>query len=427
MHIPPSSSRDLAAVVDLMRELSRQKNPQAAARLYGDGLRKLNLIPSDRYLSLSRRGLERPWFRITRNSSWKTQPDPWNEPEKLPLLSGGILSDILYSNEPAIVQDLDTAVSKDDPAYDYLHDMKILVSLPHYDDGESINAGVVLAKDPSKISLDAVPMMVWQANLWGRATLNLVTHQKLEKAWQALDRELKVVADIQRSLLPRKLPAIPGVQLAAYYQTSQRAGGDYYDFFPLPDNRWGILLADVSGHGTPAAVLMAVTHAIAHSHPNHPTPPEDVLAFVNKKLASLYTVDNGNFVTAFYAVYDASTRAIQYASAGHPAPRLVRGGTVAGLDGETSLPLGVDGRERFLQHQTTLQPGDRLVLYTDGITEAFNPAGELFGTQRLDDACTAAGNSSAEEMLQRLLTALGTFSQQATATDDRTVLTMALA
>ena len=86
------------------------------------------------------------------------------------------------------------------------------------------------------------------------------------------------------------------------------AGGDYYDFFPLPDDRWGILIADVSGHGTPAAVMMAITHSIAHAYPGPPHPPHELLDHVNRQLAARYTADNGTFVTAFYAIFDPKSR-----------------------------------------------------------------------------------------------------------------------
>ena len=92
---------------------------------------------------------------------------------------------------------------------------------------------------------------MWLSNLFGRATSNLVLSEELQQANQALDREMKAVGDIQRSLLPARLPRIPTLDLATHYQPSQRAGGDYYDFFPLPSGKWGIFIADVSGHGTP--------------------------------------------------------------------------------------------------------------------------------------------------------------------------------
>src|SRR5207244_2587168 len=131
-----------------------------------------------------------------------------------------------------------------------------------------------------------LPELVWLSNLFGRATNNLVLSEELQRAYQTLDRELKVVGQIQRSLLPARLPTIPTLDLATHYQPSQRAGGDYYDFFPLPAGKWGIFIADVSGHGTPAAVLMAVTHCIAHTHPGPPQPPAKVLDYLNRHLAT---------------------------------------------------------------------------------------------------------------------------------------------
>jgi sigma-B regulation protein RsbU (phosphoserine phosphatase) len=357
---------------------------------------------------------------MTRNTEWKVHPDPWHEKHKLPLLSGGMLAEIVYSNEPAVIRDLPSKVSKEDPAYELLHDMKLLISLPHFDNGESINAGILLNRTED-FPFEQLPMMIWQANLWGRATLNLVTQQKLAAAYTALDRELQVVADIQHSLLPRELPKIKNTQVAAHYRTSQRAGGDYYDFFPLPEAKWGIFLADVSGHGTPAAVLMAVTHAIAHTHPGAPMPPEATLAYINKVLGRLYTNNNGTFVTAFYGVYDPERRVIEYASAGHPPARHLRGGKVLGVDGETSLPLGIATEETYLQHRLELAAGDQLLLYTDGVPDTFNEASEAFGLERLDNA-SAEVCTTPEGMIAEILRELQAFGGKEPQTDDQTLI-----
>src|SRR5437762_9568545 len=221
--------------------------------------------------------------------------------------------------------------------------MRSLIAVPNYDQGVALNMVVLMRKEPAAFQREQFPMWVWMSNLFGRATHNLVLSEELKKAYEAVDYELKGLADIQRSLLPKELPRIPNLSLAAHYQTSRRAGGDYYDFFPLPDGRWGILIADVSGHGTAAAVLMAVTHSIAHTYPGAPTPPGELLGHVNRVLAERYTANSGAFVTAFYAVYDPATRAITYSSAGHPPPRLKRcaDGSLALLDGQHGLPLGI--------------------------------------------------------------------------------------
>ena len=141
----------------------------------------------------------------------------------------------------------------------------------------------------------------------------------------------------------RSCPRFPNLELAAYYRTSRWAGGDYYDFFPLPDGRWGILVADVSGHGTPAAVMMAITHSLAHSLPGPADPPAALLGHLNRQLSMHYTVANEVFVTAFYGIYDPAARTLTYSSAGHNPPRLIRcrDGTVQSLEEVGGPPLGL--------------------------------------------------------------------------------------
>lgn len=430
MHTLPDQA-DLPRVVELMRNLSRLKDPQQAAALYGEGLRKFDLIPSDRYLSISRRGLSAPQFRITRNSSWKDAPNPWKEPHRLPLFSGGLLAEILYSNEPAVIRNLPQRLAADDPAREFLEGFDLLISLPHFDDGESVNAGILLNRAAEGFPFERLPMMVWQANLWGRATLNLVNQQRLQTAHDEMDRELKVVADIQRSLLPQELPKISGVDFAVHYQSSRRAGGDYYDFFPLPAGQHGIFLADVSGHGTPAAVLMAITHAIAHSHPSDPIPPERLLAFLNEKLAQHYTENSGNFVTAFYAIFKPSARSdspeepralLTYASAGHPPPILIRRDAAVDLEGESFYPLGVQFAEAFHSRTIELFAGDRLLFYTDGIPDTFNPSGDPYTLFRLQQAAIAHRGEPPQEHLAHILSDLRTFAQSTPIADDQTLL-----
>jgi len=423
----------LPDVVELMRQLSLQTDPQKAASLYGEGLVRFRIVKADRYLSLSRRNLPSPQLRITRDSNWTQQPNPWKEPQRLPLITGGLLAEILYSNQPAVITDLPARLAPGDPARDFLKDYNLLVSLPHFDQGESINAGLLLNHSADGFPFEQLPMMVWMANLWGRATLNLVNQQRLQVAHDEMDRELKVVADIQRSLLPRELPNLKNVEIAVHYQSSRRAGGDYYDFFPLPNNQTGIFLADVSGHGTPAAVLMAITHAIAHSHPSDPMPPEKLLAFLNEKLSQHYTDNNGNFVTAFYAIFKpypdnlgntpGQPRAtLTYASAGHPPPILVRKDSVEDLEGETFYPLGVTFAEAFHSRTIQLFPGDRLLFYTDGIPDTFNPAGDPYTLFRLQEAALTHRGESPKDHLTHILDEIHTFAEGSPITDDQTLL-----
>jgi sigma-B regulation protein RsbU (phosphoserine phosphatase) len=261
-----------------------------------------------------------------------------------------------------------------------------------------------------------------------------VLRNQLASALAALDRELQVVGNIQRSLLPREMPAIPGFDVAATYATSARAGGDYYDFFPLPggpDSKlpraWGLFIADVSGHGTPAAVLMAITHALAHAQPGTHTPPADLLHYLNAQLARSYT-NNGTFVTAFYAVLDPATRTLTYSAAGHNPPRLVRAGRVMSLDQAGELPLGIIDEQPYGQSVVTLERGDLLVLYTDGITEAMAPAREghreLFGVERLDRLLLECHAARASACVDRVCEAVTAFAAGTPRTDDQTVIVL---
>ncbi len=265
-----------------------------------------------------------------------------------------------------------------------------------------------------------------------REALRLAKERRIrtQELLKELDAELKAVGEIQRSLLPLKLPAIPGLELAASYQPSRRAGGDYYDFFRLPPEhpddmrvRYGILIADVSGHGSPAAVLMAVTHSIAHGFEKPTSPPGELLGFVNRRLCDGYTTDTGRFVTAFYAIYDPSTRELTYSSAGHNPPRLRPAGATKfePLDQAQGYPLGIVREEEYPIVVQRLQIGDTVAFYTDGITEARGEGDEQLGLERLDAALSAPESGDPDEMLAAAMSAVRTFAGEVPE-DDRTLL-----
>ncbi len=409
----------LAAVVTTMLEMSRQTDPQAMVRAYLARIR--DLIPGDRRISLSRQDIEPSKYRITRYSLWKEEINPWREKHRLPVLEGGLLGELIYGDKPRIIDDLQ--VARDDPGADYLAGQRSLIATPIYDQGAGLNMVVVTRSEPAAFSRERFPDWVWLSNLFGRATHNLVLAEELERAYAQVDHELELVAGIQRSLLPAELPQIPTMDLAVHYQTSHRAGGDYYDFFELPDGKWGTLIADVAGHGTPAAVVMAITHSIAHGYPGPPASPADMLAYLNGRLSTGYTGSNAAFVTAFYGVYDPATRGLTYASAGHHPPRVKRcaGGGIASLDAAQRLPLGVSLTEKYVEAIYPLTPGDQIVFYTDGITESQNSAGEVFGEQRLD-AALGRCRDVASELINAVLSDLEAFTEGQPPSDDRTLL-----
>jgi sigma-B regulation protein RsbU (phosphoserine phosphatase) len=411
----------LAYIDTLMREMSRQDDPQAMVRTYGSRIRKL--MPAGRWLSISRRGLDSPRYRITRSSTWTEEVDPWKQTGRLPMLEGGLLGSLLYGGEPRLIVDIEPMLSEDDPAFDYLDGFRSLVAMPHYEQGVAINMVILLEREPSAFDPEKFPEWFWTSSLFGRLTHNLVLREELRRAYEILEREMRVVADIQRSLLPRELPAIPGLELGTYYQTSRWAGGDYYDFFPLPDGRWGLLIADVSGHGTPAAVMMAITHSLAHGLPGDPEPPGLLLKHVNRQLCRRYDAGNEGFVTAFYGIFDPAALTLSYACAGHNPPRLRRCGEqiVASLDEIGGPPLGLFDDTEYDQATVSLRADDTLAFYTDGITEAMDPRGAQFGTGRLDEALGRC-DLDAPGIVRAIVEAVDAFTEGHPPEDDRTLL-----
>jgi sigma-B regulation protein RsbU (phosphoserine phosphatase) len=420
-------------VVETMREMSTQTDPQTMVQAYGRRIRKV--LPSDSYVSLSRRDLQRPQYRITRASVWDNSDralNPWQNRDQLPVFDKGLFGELVYAERPVLIDRL--KVEPGDPAEEFCQGSCCLLAIPLFDQGLSLNMIILLSKKPGVFDPERIPEHVWMSNLFGRATHNLVLSGQVQQAYDVLDREMQVVADIQRSLLPAELPSIPTLEMAVYYQTSRRAGGDYYDFFPLPGSngepagsaygRWGILIADVSGHGTPAAVLMAVCHSIAHTHSGPPAPPSELLGFLNRHLTARYTMGTGSFITAFYGIYDPKTRKMTYSSAGHCPPRLrqSRDGQIVSLDAARDLPLGIEPTERYHDIVVSFEEGDAILFYTDGITEGRVPgSADLFGIERVDEVLSHCDNRP-PEMIRRTLESLEKFTAGSPPADDQTLL-----
>ena len=409
----------LAVSIEVMRELSRYTDPEAMYRVFSERMRQF--YPTARQISLSRRGLDRPKFRVTRFNLWENPVNPHKEPHRLPSFDRGLLSELAHADEPRVVDHL--AIDPNDPAIDFLDGQRSLLAIPVYENGTASTTLVLAREEPNAFPREQIPELVWMTNLFGRALQTLVLSEQLNEAYQNADYELRVIADLQQSLLPAELPRIPGLDVAAHYRTAHRAGGDLYDFFPLPDGRLGVLVADVSGHGSPAAVLMAITHSLAHSYPGDPASPGALLGHLNTHLTQRYVGATGNFVTAFYAVFDPIHQIMTYASAGHPAPRLRAAGAtewhplMAGL----SLPLGVSGGPgSYPEGVAPFRPGDRVALYTDGLTDATDRNGDPFGPNGVDGPAELAPSADAE--IRRVLADLDRFTDGLPVADDRTLV-----
>jgi phosphoserine phosphatase RsbU/P len=418
--------QELEIIDRTMKAISGISDPEELVEAYWRGVGELITIKD--YIALSRRGVNPSYYLITRSSRFVEHFNPWTERDKLPMLSGGMLGEIMYAGRPIIIDNLQSRIAPDDPGRFYLDGFDRIVALPQYDGGEALNVTGMLLPPGVELDESMIPMLHWQTGLFGRGTQNLVLRNQLAAALATLDKELQVVGDIQRSLLPDVLPSIPGFEIAADYRTSQQAGGDYYDFFPLDGAAWGLFIADVSGHGTPAAVLMAVSHAIAHAKPHAQQPPSKMLQYLNDRLSNAYT-RGGMFVTAFYAELNPESRTLTYSRAGHNPPRLVRRGCVQSVDRVGGIPLGILKGQVYEQACITLERGDLLLFYTDGVTEASVRARgenhrELFDVERLDQLLLRCGNSTAQECIEKVKSAVAEFTGDAPLTDDQTLIAL---
>jgi phosphoserine phosphatase RsbU/P len=210
---------------------------------------------------------------------------------------------------------------------------------------------------------------------------------------QAIARELTLAHQVQRGLLPASSPSIEHYEFFDFYEAANELGGDYYDYVPLPDGRWGVVVADVSGKGVSAALLMARLSAeTRYCLATEPTPAA-AIERLNRVFYGSGWEDR--FVTFVLCVLDPKRHEVTIVNAGHLSPLLRRGPdkVEAVSENESRLPLGVEADEKYHQCVVPMSPGDCLVLYTDGITEAMNAAEELYGTQRLWTQLTGEADS----------------------------------
>jgi len=197
---------------------------------------------------------------------------------------------------------------------------------------------------------------------------------------ERMSREAEEARSIQQALLPRTSPLIPGFRVSGLSISAGSVGGDWYDFIPLPDGRWGLVLADVSGKGTAAALLMSATRGMLRSLAQTGSGPAEVLTRLNNMMIEDFPC--GRFVTMVYAELDPSSRVLRIASAGHLAPLLVEPSGHRWINHEHGLPLGISA-SKFSETEVTLGEHSRVAFYSDGITEAEVDSGEEYGAERL--------------------------------------------
>jgi phosphoserine phosphatase RsbU/P len=253
----------------------------------------------------------------------------------------------------------------------------------------------------------------------------LIAYQELQQAQAALidkermEHEMQLARDLQKSILPEEFPRLPGFDCAAHSVPARQVGGDFYDIFMLDKHCVGLVIADVSDKGMPAALYMALSRSLIRAEARRKESPREVLLNVHRLLLEI--TQSNMFVTVFYGVLDVDKHKLTYVRAGHDLPLLVRPaqdectflrakGTLLGMN----IPITLE------EVQIDLQVGDFLVLYTDGVTDANSPSGELFGADRLRESMCALTDATAQEVCDMIFKRVEQFQTSASQYDDIT-------
>ena len=310
----------------------------------------------------------------------------------------------------------------DSPAVTALREAGVALVVPLVSGGElvgTLNLGPRLSDQQystdDKRLLDALAAQAAPA----LQVAELVRRQAAEAASrERIEQELKVATLIQQNFLPRELPDLAGWQVAAYYQPAREVGGDFYDFFPLEDGRVAVVIGDVTDKGVPAAMVMAAARSVLRASGTRIGSPGEVLERVNDLLVP--DIPDRMFVTCLYVVVDPVTGRIVFANAGHNLPfaRTVDGPVELRA---TGMPLGLMPGMTYEEREAVLAPGEALLLYSDGITEAHDPTREMFGAERLG-ARVADGDG---DLIDSVLTSLQRFTGEGwEQEDDITIVTL---
>ena len=425
-----------SVLVDMLRGLSCAADPARALEVMSTGIN--SLYGRGGFVSLSTRGLPAGSFRITRRlldpcTASLDVGDVWASPVEPPAASGGLLGSVVAGGRPVRAWRLEAG---EDPVLgDGLKGFRSMAAVPLFDGGAACNWAFQFREAEDAFSERDLEDMLLRANLVGNSVRLLHAKRGLEAARAEVRRELEKVAEIQRALLPGTLPDIPGVSVAVSYEAYDFAGGDYYNLHPLgvdglgeggADGRWGLMVADVSGHGVAAAVVMAMLQAVLMTLPMAcQGDPGAVWGYLNRHLCAKRI--RQTFVTGVVLGFNPQTRLLTYSRAGHP-PGLVRRGVGADaevfvLDAVGSVPLGVLDGESFDSGTFQMEPGDTLVLFTDGIVEARDPSGAMFGVEGIREALRACEGDAACTV-STLEDRLARHRAGAAPEDDQTVLVL---
>lgn len=328
-------------------------------------------------------------------------------------LGEGFLGSVALSGAPIISNDV-----RNDPVYVNARDRtRSEMVAPIISNDEVIGCFDLESDQLNAYSNDDLEVLMLLASQVAIIIEKVMLHEQLIEK-KRLQGQLEVARQVQLELLPPGDPALPGYDVSAYNFPTEEVSGDYYDWVRIYDDQIGIVIADVAGKGVPAAILMAFLRASlrAASHIGYAT--HISMAKVNYLLWE--SIERNQFVTGIYGILDASNRTLSYSNAGHNPPLLIKAGGETRFVEHGEQPLGMFRETRYHEYHLMLEPGDVLVLYTDGATEAQSPTGEEFGRERLAEAVKASIDRPAREMIASIQMAILEWTASAGANDDVT-------
>ena len=237
-----------------------------------------------------------------------------------------------------------------------------------------------------------------------------------------VERELEVAGDIQQQLLPKFLPSLTGIELSACAIPCQTVGGDYYDAIKISEDKIALIIADVAGKGVPAALLVSTLQASLHAYIEIGFPSIELVTKLNKVIHENSTAEK--FITFFICIFDRNTKSLRYVNAGHNFPLLLHSDASINELDKGGFVLGILPDSKYEEGEVHLNPGDTLILYTDGLTEAVNDRMELFGEERLRSALTHSLNKNTRAMQDHILNEIKLFGNGQSQADDITMIIM---
>ncbi|MBA2527629.1 MAG: SpoIIE family protein phosphatase [Pyrinomonadaceae bacterium] len=328
-------------------------------------------------------------------------------------LGEGIIGHVALTTEPIISPDV-----RNDPLYINARlETRSEMVAPIISNDEVIGVFDLESDELNAYSEDDLEVLMMLASQVAIIIEKVMLHEQLIEK-KRLEGQLEVARQVQLELLPPNDPQLEGFDISAYNFPTEEVSGDYYDWVPIYDDQISLVVADVSGKGVPAALLMAFLRASLRAATHIGYAPHISMAKVNYLLWE--SIERNQYVTAFYGILDASNRTLSYTNAGHNPPLLLDAKGNTQFMERGGVPLGMFRDTRYHEYYLTIEPDELLVLYTDGVTEAMSPRGEEFGRERLADSVKAARSLRAKDLIMAVQKDVLDWTGGLGATDDIT-------